>query len=47
LGGFFWEDFVGGFFCGGLFFGSSSTKSWILKEMICLSIFWFLSRFCT
>ena len=40
MGGIFWEDFWGSFL-GGI----QQKVIWILKELICLSIFWFLSRF--
>ena len=50
LGGFFWENFfgrifLGGIFLGGLLRGVQQKVIWIWKELICLSRFWFLSRF--
>ena len=42
FGEFFWEDFMGGFFLVRIF----GRKFMFTLELICLSRFWFLSRFC-
>ena len=51
LGGYFGKIFLGGFlweeFFGRTFERNSKKIILILKELICLSRFWFLSRFCT
>ena len=52
FGRIFWEDIFGRIFMGGIFWedffkGIQQKVIWILKELICWSRFWFLSRFCT